>query len=66
MQQCKSLPKAQRQAVCDHPEVKAMAEAISARLSECDCRGVANLAWAQAVMDVGPPDFMQQVDIIVT
>jgi len=61
VQHCKFLSPKQQQQVCAHPDSKAMAAAVMGRLDECNSRALANLAWAQAVMKLGPPEFMPQV-----
>lgn len=58
---CKLLSPQQQQQVRAHPASKAMAAATMSRLDACNCRALANLAWAQAVMKLGPPEFMPQV-----
>ncbi len=61
VQHCKFLSPKQQQQVRAHPASKAMAAAVMGRLDECNSRALANLAWAQAVMKLGPPEFMPQV-----
>ena len=61
VQHCKLLSPQQQQQVRAHPASKAMAAATMSRLDACNCRALANLAWAQAVMKLGPPEFMPQV-----
>ena len=34
---------------------------MMARLSECNSQSLANLAWAQAVVSLGPAEFLPQV-----
>ncbi|KAL0049875.1 hypothetical protein WJX82_011534 [Trebouxia sp. C0006] len=58
---CKFLSPKQQQQVRAHRASKAMAAAVMGRLDECNSRALANLAWAQAVMKLGPPEFMPQV-----
>ncbi|KAL0042486.1 hypothetical protein WJX79_001309 [Trebouxia sp. C0005] len=58
---CKLLSPKQQQQVCAHPASKALAAAVMGRLDECNSRALANLAWAQAVIKLGPPEFMPQV-----
>ena len=61
LQHCKFLTLEQQQAICDHPGTKDLAGAMMARLSECNSQSLANLAWAQAVVSLGPDDFLPQV-----
>ncbi|DBA90245.1 hypothetical protein WJX77_003060 [Trebouxia sp. C0004] len=57
----KLLSPKQQQQVRAQPASKAMAAAVMGRLDECNSRALANLAWAQALMKLGPPEFMPQV-----
>ena len=61
VQHCKFVSPKQQQQVRAHRASKAMAAAVMCRLDECNSRALANLAWAQAVMKLGPPEFMPQV-----
>lgn len=62
MQHWKKLKPRERAAVLALPVTKEFIAAVLATCEQANCIGIANIAWAQGVMQIKEPRLMPEVD----